>query len=52
VNCSFNTYHQFGSATFTLGSSAPEPASWALMLVGVGGLGFALRSTKKKALVA
>jgi hypothetical protein len=30
-------------------SAAPEPASWALMLVGVGGLGAAMRSVKRKA---
>lgn len=52
VNCSGNTYHQFGNATFTLGSSAPEPAAWALMLVGLGGLGGALRLSRKSASAA
>jgi PEP-CTERM motif len=28
-------------------SAAPEPASWALMLLGFGGLGIALRSSRK-----
>ncbi len=35
-------------AAFTLsGSGAPEPAAWALMLVGLGGLGAALRSRRR-----
>ena len=29
--------------------AVPEPASWALMLVGFGGLGYALRSRRKLA---
>lgn len=33
------------------GTSVPEPATWALMLIGVGGLGAAARS-RRKALVA
>jgi hypothetical protein len=28
--------------------AAPEPASWALMLIGVGGLGAALRRARRK----
>ena len=32
--------------------AVPEPASWALMLVGFGGLGFALRSRRKMAKAA
>jgi hypothetical protein len=31
------------------GGSVPEPASWALMLVGFGGLGAAVRSRRKTA---
>lgn len=28
-------------------AAAPEPAAWALMLIGIGGLGAALRSTRR-----
>lgn len=38
------------SATVTFGNSVPEPASWALMLVGFGLAGSALRSSRKSAL--
>jgi len=30
----------------------PEPASWALVLVGFGGLGAVLRGSRKKAVAA
>ena len=33
-------------------SSVPEPAAWALMLVGFGGLGAALRSARRKRVAA
>jgi len=33
-------------------TSVPEPASWALMMVGVGALGFALRRSRAKLLAA
>jgi PEP-CTERM motif len=36
----------------TVASVLPEPSSWALMLVGVGGLGVALRSVRDKDLAA
>jgi hypothetical protein len=36
-------------ATFTLGASGtPEPAVWTMMLVGIGGIGAAMRSRSKK----
>ena len=36
------------SLTFYGGSATPEPATWALMLVGVGALGAALRMAARK----
>ncbi len=36
----------------TLSSSAPEPMSWALMLVGFGGMGAALRARRRAAALA
>jgi PEP-CTERM motif len=38
----------FGDGDFIV-SNVPEPASWALMLIGVGGLGVALRSRRRTA---
>ena len=37
--------------TYTI-TTVPEPGSWALMLVGFGGLGAALRASRRKAVVA
>ena len=44
----------FSGVTFaTLDTSAvPEPATWAMMLVGFGGMGAALRSRRKVANIA
>ena len=41
-----------GLVSLTLLSAAPEPAAWALMMVGVGGMGAALRTRRRKAVVA
>ena len=35
-----------------INSAAPEPAAWALMMVGVGGMGAALRTRRRKAVAA
>ena len=40
----------FGSAT--VGGGAPEPSTWAMMLLGVGGVGVAMRARRKRALAA
>ena len=45
-SCSFNTYHQFSDTTFTLSGAVPEPASWALMIVGFGLVGVSMRRRK------
>lgn len=45
----YNTSHQYSNLTSPgTTSSAPEPATWALMLVGFGGLGFAMRSARRQ----
>lgn len=39
--------------TFTVGTAGvPEPASWSLMIMGVGGVGAALRTRRRKAVPA
>jgi len=35
------------SAGFVINSAVPEPSAWAMMLVGFGGLGLAMRSRRK-----
>ena len=45
------TISAFGPATSspaTLVTAAPEPATWAMMLIGFGGTGFAIRRRKNK----
>jgi hypothetical protein len=42
----------FTAAAPTFLSAAPEPSSWALMLVGIGGLGLAMRKSKQDRRVA
>jgi PEP-CTERM motif len=44
-----NTYGQIGSESFqVLGTAAPEPSTWAMMLIGFSGLGLAGYSRFKK----
>jgi hypothetical protein len=38
--------------TITGGGNVPEPATWALMVIGFGGLGVAMRSRRKLATAA
>ncbi len=52
--CASNVYASCGGSdgvptafSVTFASGVPEPAAWALMLVGFGGLGAALRSARK-----
>ena len=43
---------QSGEAGTLTISAAPEPAAWSLMILGVGGVGAALRTRRRKALAA
>ena len=45
----FDTYDPADGLTGSLTISLPEPSSWAMMLVGFGGLGAAMRSRRKRA---
>ena len=38
----------FESTNFSVTAPVPEPATWAMMLVGFGGIGFAMRRRKSK----
>jgi hypothetical protein len=40
------------SESVTVGSSVPEPSTWAMMLLGFIGLGFAFRRPRRKAAFA
>jgi hypothetical protein len=44
---SFGPIAETGSLTYTLSTLVPEPATWALMLVGFGGLGAAMRARRR-----
>lgn len=39
-------------SNFTIASAAPEPASWAMMLLGLSGIGSALRGARRKRIFA
>ncbi|HET9629218.1 MAG TPA: FxDxF family PEP-CTERM protein [Novosphingobium sp.] len=41
-----------GNATFNPVAAVPEPATWAMMLLGLGGIGFALRRRQRAAVKA
>lgn len=45
------TFYDFGSLAYSATFAVPEPASWALMLLGVGAVGGSLRSRRKAASV-
>lgn len=48
---SFGSNYEVGIDNFLIsGTGVPEPAGWALMLLGLGGLGGALRARRKAAL--
>lgn len=38
---------QFGVDNVTIGGAVPEPATWALMILGMGAVGFAMRRAKR-----
>ena len=40
----------FETANFSITSGVPEPATWAMMLLGFGGIGFSMRRRQKPAL--
>ena len=42
----------FAADDYTITSGAPEPAAWSLMILGVGGMGGALRTRRRKAVAA
>jgi len=46
-----NAFHAFGNESFTLNVSAavPEPGTWAMMLLGFGAIGVAMRRRKPTA---
>lgn len=47
VTAALNDGGATGTGGVTVSSAAPEPASWLLMMAGVGGLGLALRRARR-----
>ena len=41
-----------GSFTISVGEAAPEPSTWALMIAGLGVVGVALRSGRRRGSIA
>jgi len=39
-------------STFAISSGTPEPATWAMMLIGFGGLGVTMRATRRRAVTS
>ena len=59
LSTSWNYYTDFGDAQFSatfsdggVGSAVPEPATWAMMLIGFASLGSALRYSRRRAQAA
>ena len=50
VGAAFNSGNNdgFKIASITVAPAVPEPATWAMMIVGFGAIGFALRSAKRQ----
>ena len=46
---SASNYNQNSPGTWTIAAGVPEPASWAMMILGVGAIGFALRDSRRSA---
>jgi hypothetical protein len=42
------TFSADGTGNFSIGAAVPEPATWALMVLGFGGLGATLRSRRRQ----
>jgi hypothetical protein len=50
VGSGFSGFAEFapGNGTFTPSLAVPEPANWALMIVGIAGVGVAMRASRRK----